>query len=70
MNTVALIVAAGKSSRFGEGLPKQYTNIDGIPMLRMSILRFLNNNNIDQVKVVINQNHIQSLGFKAMLFRG
>jgi len=53
MQTVALIVAAGRGERFGGTLPKQYAGLDGIPVLRRSILAFVKHPAIDSVRAVI-----------------
>ncbi|WP_422035978.1 bifunctional 2-C-methyl-D-erythritol 4-phosphate cytidylyltransferase/2-C-methyl-D-erythritol 2,4-cyclodiphosphate synthase [Reyranella sp.] len=49
----ALIVAAGRGSRFGGPLPKQYALLDGEPVLRRTISVFRNTPAIDRVLVVI-----------------
>ena len=53
MQTVALIVAAGRGERFGAALPKQYACLGGIAVLRRSILAFAGHPGIDAVRVVI-----------------
>lgn len=52
---VALITACGRGNRFnrGEGIPKQYLPLAGMPMLRHSILAFLNHPQITDVMCVI-----------------
>jgi 2-C-methyl-D-erythritol 4-phosphate cytidylyltransferase/2-C-methyl-D-erythritol 2,4-cyclodiphosphate synthase len=52
---VALITACGRGNRFnkGDGIPKQYLPLAGIPLLRHSILAFLNHPKIDDVICVI-----------------
>ncbi len=53
---VALITAGGRGSRLslgGEGIPKQYMPLAGLPMLRHTILAFLNHPKIDDVLCVI-----------------
>ena len=57
MTTTALIVAAGHGARAGEGLPKQYRALAGVPLLRRSIEAFTHHPAIDQVQVVISQEH-------------
>lgn len=54
---IALIVAAGVGSRFGGSLPKQYHELAGEPILRRSVLAFLNHPLINGVRVVINPDH-------------
>lgn len=49
----ALIVAAGRGSRAGEGLPKQYRQLGATPVLTRTIRAFLNVAEIDHVQVVI-----------------
>ena len=51
--TVALIVAAGRGTRAGGDVPKQYRPIGGIPMLRRSIQAFLDHPAIDRVVVAV-----------------
>lgn len=52
-----LIVAAGSGERFGGSIPKQYQDLVGVPILRRSILAFLNHPHIDAVQVVISPKH-------------
>ena len=51
--TLALIVAAGRGNRAGEGIPKQYRPLAGVPILRRTIESFLNHPGIARVAVVI-----------------
>jgi 2-C-methyl-D-erythritol 4-phosphate cytidylyltransferase/2-C-methyl-D-erythritol 2,4-cyclodiphosphate synthase len=53
----ALIVAAGSGERFGGSIPKQYQDLAGEPILRRSIMAFLNHPHIDNVQVVISPAH-------------
>ncbi|MDX2028932.1 MAG: bifunctional 2-C-methyl-D-erythritol 4-phosphate cytidylyltransferase/2-C-methyl-D-erythritol 2,4-cyclodiphosphate synthase [Alphaproteobacteria bacterium] len=53
----ALIVAAGSGERFGGSIPKQYQDLGGVPILRRSVLAFLNHPHIDRVQVVISPAH-------------
>ena len=57
---VALITACGRGNRFsnGEGIPKQYLQLAGVPLLRHSILAFLNHPKIDDVICVIHPEDI------------
>jgi len=50
---VALIVAAGRGSRFGGAAPKQYARLAGLPLLRHSLLAFAGHPKIDAVQAVI-----------------
>jgi 2-C-methyl-D-erythritol 4-phosphate cytidylyltransferase / 2-C-methyl-D-erythritol 2,4-cyclodiphosphate synthase len=51
-STIALIVAAGRGSRTGCPIPKQYLPLQNIPMLRHSVQTFTNHPYIDAVCVV------------------
>jgi 2-C-methyl-D-erythritol 4-phosphate cytidylyltransferase/2-C-methyl-D-erythritol 2,4-cyclodiphosphate synthase len=53
MPVVALIVAAGRGSRAGEGLPKQYRPLAGRPVLARTLEAFLSHPGVDHVAVVI-----------------
>jgi 2-C-methyl-D-erythritol 4-phosphate cytidylyltransferase/2-C-methyl-D-erythritol 2,4-cyclodiphosphate synthase len=56
-STVALIVAAGHGVRAGEGLPKQYRVLGGVPVLRRSIEAFVSHPAVEVVQVVISPEH-------------
>ncbi|WIM13915.1 bifunctional 2-C-methyl-D-erythritol 4-phosphate cytidylyltransferase/2-C-methyl-D-erythritol 2,4-cyclodiphosphate synthase [Enhydrobacter sp.] len=49
----ALIVAAGRGSRFGGPLPKQYALLNGRPVLRQTILAYRATPEITAIRVVI-----------------
>jgi 2-C-methyl-D-erythritol 4-phosphate cytidylyltransferase / 2-C-methyl-D-erythritol 2,4-cyclodiphosphate synthase len=51
----ALIVAAGRGSRFGGALPKQYIDLDGQTVLRRAVSAFADHPRIDGVRVVIRE---------------
>ena len=53
MQTVALIVAAGRGERFGAAVPKQYACLGGMTVLRRSILAFAQESGIDAIRVMI-----------------
>ncbi len=57
---VALITACGRGNRFnqGEGIPKQYLPLAGVPLLRHSILAFLNHPKISDVICVIHPDDV------------
>jgi len=55
--TIALIVAAGSSERFGGTLPKPYLEIGGKSILAHTINQFLTHPGIDGVRVVIRREH-------------
>lgn len=50
---IALIVAAGRGTRFGGPLPKQYALLDGMPVLRRTLLAFRDVPCITGLRVVI-----------------
>lgn len=51
--TAALIVAAGRGHRAGDGLPKQYRDLDGEPVLSRTLRAFHQHPRIDMIRVVI-----------------
>lgn len=53
MKIAALIVAAGRGSRFGGGIPKQYRPLAGQPVLRHSLAVFAAHPAVRAVRVVI-----------------
>ncbi|MFK5997667.1 MAG: bifunctional 2-C-methyl-D-erythritol 4-phosphate cytidylyltransferase/2-C-methyl-D-erythritol 2,4-cyclodiphosphate synthase [Rhodobacterales bacterium] len=53
MKRTGLIVAAGRGRRAGGGIPKQYRELAGVPVLRHSIRAMLASSRIDAVQVVI-----------------
>jgi 2-C-methyl-D-erythritol 4-phosphate cytidylyltransferase/2-C-methyl-D-erythritol 2,4-cyclodiphosphate synthase len=53
MSVTALIVAAGKGERLGGGLPKQYRQIGGKPLLRWAVEPFLQHSAVKDVRVVV-----------------
>jgi 2-C-methyl-D-erythritol 4-phosphate cytidylyltransferase / 2-C-methyl-D-erythritol 2,4-cyclodiphosphate synthase len=53
MPVVALIVAAGRGSRAGGGVPKQYRLLAGRPVLVRTLEAFLTHSSVDRVCVVI-----------------
>jgi 2-C-methyl-D-erythritol 4-phosphate cytidylyltransferase len=58
MKTVALIVAAGHSSRFGGIIPKQFRELHGRPLLAWTISRFETAASISQIVVVVAEEHL------------
>src|SRR3954451_13607378 len=51
--TVALIVAGGSGTRAGDGPPKQYRALGGVPLIRRSVQAFLALRHISLVQVVV-----------------
>lgn len=59
-NTIAaLIVAGGSGERAGLGFPKQYAELNGIPMLRQAVDAFLRHPRIGMVQVVRQDAHAE-----------
>ncbi len=50
--TSAVIVAGGSGTRFSEETPKQFTLIDGIPVVAYSMMAFEKNRTVDEIVVV------------------
>ncbi|MCH8173042.1 MAG: bifunctional 2-C-methyl-D-erythritol 4-phosphate cytidylyltransferase/2-C-methyl-D-erythritol 2,4-cyclodiphosphate synthase [Proteobacteria bacterium] len=57
MTIKAIIVAAGSGVRAGDGPPKQYRRIGGVPVLRRTVKAFLDHPDIDGVMVAANPEH-------------
>jgi len=55
MSNWAIIVAAGRSIRFGDSLPKQFHEVAGKPLLAWTIAAFEKAEQIDQIVVVTSQ---------------
>jgi 2-C-methyl-D-erythritol 4-phosphate cytidylyltransferase/2-C-methyl-D-erythritol 2,4-cyclodiphosphate synthase len=53
VDTVALILAGGRGVRAGGGIPKQYREIAGTPLLRLTLEAFCRHPEIDAVGAVI-----------------
>jgi len=52
----AIVVAAGRGSRMGGPIPKQYRELDGIPVIRHTLVAFLRHPQINFLQVVIHPN--------------
>ncbi len=50
---IAVVVGAGRGRRFGAGMPKQYCRLGGWPMVRRTILAFLDHPRVNSVRPVI-----------------
>ena len=57
MNTIALIVAAGSSIRFGGSVPKTYAKLGGQSVLSYSLKTFGAHPAVDAIRVVIQEGH-------------
>lgn len=58
MKTCALIVAGGSSVRMAGIVPKQFRELSGRPMLAETVSRFESASSIDQIVVVISEEHL------------
>ena len=58
MKTIAIILASGTGSRFGEKLPKQFTKIGNKTLLELSVEAFIGIDRIDEIILVITPEHI------------
>ncbi len=58
MTCIAIIVAAGRGTRAGAGLPKQYRLLNGEPVLRHTLRLFAEESSIDAVLPVIHLDDI------------
>ncbi|MBL8806521.1 MAG: bifunctional 2-C-methyl-D-erythritol 4-phosphate cytidylyltransferase/2-C-methyl-D-erythritol 2,4-cyclodiphosphate synthase [Rhodospirillales bacterium] len=57
---IALVVAAGRATRLGGEVPKQYRALGGAPLLRRSLAALLAHPRVDAVRVVYNPDHAQA----------
>lgn len=57
LKTICIIVAAGKGERAESITPKQYVNLNGLPILRHTVNAFLLHPHIDDVVIVYNPLH-------------
>lgn len=55
--TALLIVAAGRGTRLGSEIPKQYLKLAGVPVLRHALNRFLAHPAVGPLRVVIDPAH-------------
>lgn len=55
LNTIAIIVAAGRGARAGAGGPKQYRDLGGRAVIARTAEAFLNHPDIDGVRVIIHR---------------
>lgn len=72
MSNIAIIVAAGEGKRFGGEIPKQFRLLEDMPLLSRTVSRFERANSVDEIAVVVAEEHllyvrekiIQPYGFK------
>ena len=66
MKTVAVIVAAGRSERFGGPVPKQFYEIAGRSVLAWTIQRFEAATSIDSILLVVGEDQLLYVGEKVI----
>ncbi|MDR2834875.1 MAG: 2-C-methyl-D-erythritol 4-phosphate cytidylyltransferase [Bacteroidales bacterium] len=54
MKNIAIILAAGSGSRFGDKIPKQFYSFAGKTVLEHSVDAYEKNENIDEIVIVVN----------------
>ena len=54
----AIIVAAGKGTRMGSEIPKQYMNIGGKTILDTTLYKFEKSNEVDEIILIVNKEDI------------
>ncbi|MFB6356183.1 MAG: 2-C-methyl-D-erythritol 4-phosphate cytidylyltransferase [bacterium] len=54
---LALVLAAGRSRRFGSGVPKQFTKLRGKPVLLHSVEQFICHQDVDSYAVVTSEEY-------------
>src|SRR4051812_40816006 len=57
MSTAVVIVAAGSGSRVGGEIPKQYQEIGGNPVVRLTTLAFKRHPDVRRIQLVIGADH-------------
>lgn len=65
MKTIAVLLAGGTGERFNSGIPKQFIDLWGKPIIIHTLQTFMKNSLIDDVIVVINKNYVNE--FKQLL---
>ena len=58
MEIAAVIAAAGKGSRMGGPVPKQYLKIGGVPVLLRTLEVFSKIDEIDHIVIVAGEEHV------------
>lgn len=55
---VAMILAGGVGARLGKGMPKQFVNVLGKPIMVYTLEKFQNNSHIDAIEIVSHKDYI------------
>ena len=58
-NVTAIIVAAGKGTRMGSEIPKQFLNIAGRTILETALYKFDRSNEVDEIILVVNKEDLE-----------
>ncbi len=58
-NVTAIIVAAGKGTRMGSNIPKQYMNIAGKTILDTTLYKFEKSNEVDEIILIVNKEDLE-----------
>lgn len=62
MKNIAVILSAGKGTRLGGDIPKQFLEISGRTILELSISAFQENSYIDEIAVVVSPEYMSRVG--------
>ncbi len=55
----AIVVAAGKGTRMGADIPKQYMNIAGKTILDTTLYKFEKSNEVDEIILIVNKEELE-----------
>ena len=69
MKNVAILMAAGKGSRMGSEVPKQFVEINGRMLMEYSLQTFQDHPRIDEIVVVLPPDYIEIEGVLSYLFQ-
>ena len=56
---IAIILAGGVGTRLGKGIPKQFVEVLGKPLMAYTLEKFENNENIDYIEIVSHASYIE-----------
>lgn len=57
--TTAIILAGGVGTRLGKGIPKQFVEVLGKPILAYTLEKFQDNPNIDMIEIVSHKDYVK-----------
>ena len=57
--TVAIILAGGVGARLGKGIPKQFVEVLGKPILAYTLEKYQNNPNVDAIEIVSHKDYVE-----------